>query len=53
MNDDVVQAKARAAATWCRHATTVADKPWEYLLSLHSAITEASTLAGLAASCTF
>lgn len=53
MSDETVQAKARAAATWCRHATTVADKPWKYLLIPHTAITEASTLAGLAASHAF
>jgi type III restriction enzyme len=34
MEDDAVQAKARAAVTWCRHATGHATanggKPWSY-----------------------
>jgi len=46
----IAGAVSPAAATWCRHAATVADKPWKYLLIPHAAITEASTLAGLAAS---
>ena len=53
MTDDTVQAKARAAATWCKHATDHCDKPWTYLLIPHDQIDETKTLAGLAASYTF
>lgn len=53
VTDPVVQAKARAAATWCRHATqhelAHGGKPWRYLLIPHSSITANATLAGLAA----
>lgn len=46
-----VQAKARAAATWCRHATEHAEKhggkPWRYLLVAHDRIQENMTLKGL------
>ena len=52
MGDDVVQQKARAAATWCRHATAHAaehgGKPWAYLLIPHTAISGTATLADLA-----
>ena len=53
MEDSVVLAKARAAATWCKHATEVSEKPWKYLLIPHDAIDTAKTLQGLAASFTF
>ena len=53
MQDDDVQAKARAAYEWCRHATEHEQehggKPWSYLLIPHDAITATSTLQGLAA----
>ena len=49
MDDDVIQAKATAAAQWCKHATTVASKPWHYLLVPHTAVNESQTLTGLAA----
>lgn len=53
MSDDVVQAKAQAAATWCRYATAHANenggKPWRYLLIPHDQIQDQMTLAGLAA----
>lgn len=49
VEDEVVQAKARAAAEWCKHATTVAAKPWHYLLIPHTAVDESQTLEGLAA----
>ena len=49
MDDETVQAKARAAAEWCKHATTVSSKPWHYLLIPHNAIDESKSLAGLAA----
>ncbi|MCL2451213.1 MAG: DEAD/DEAH box helicase family protein, partial [Polyangiaceae bacterium] len=52
MKDPVVLAKARAAATWCKHATAHADanggKPWCYLLIPHDAIADNMTLDGLA-----
>lgn len=53
MTDDVVLAKADAAATWCKHATAHAKenegKPWRYLLIPHDQIKDQMTLAGLAA----
>ena len=49
MDDDTIQAKARAAAQWCKHATSVSSKPWKYLLIPHTAIDESKSLAGLAA----
>jgi type III restriction enzyme len=53
LDDEVVQAKARAAVTWCHnateHATANGGKPWSYLLIPHDAITASSTLRGLAA----
>ena len=55
MTDDVVLAKADAAATWCSYATTHAKenggKPWRYLLIPHDQIQDQMTLAGLAARC--
>jgi type III restriction enzyme len=54
MTDDVVRAKAKAAAEWCEHATAHARqhgaKPWVYLLIPHDAISESKTLQGLASS---
>ncbi len=51
MTDDVVLSKARAAATWCRHATEHAadhnGKPWRYLLIPHDQIQDQMTLAAL------
>jgi type III restriction enzyme len=53
MADDIVQAKAQAAATWCAHATAHANensgKPWTYLLIPHDQIRDQMTLGGLAA----
>lgn len=55
MTDEVVRAKADAAATWCKHATAHANenrgKPWRYLLIPHDQIQEQMTLGGLAARC--
>ena len=52
MKDPVVLAKARAAATWCKHATkhekANQGKPWRYLLIPHDAIADNMTLDGLA-----
>jgi type III restriction enzyme len=52
MDDAVVLQKARAAATWCRHATAHAaeheGKPWAYLLIPHTAISGTATLTDLA-----
>jgi type III restriction enzyme len=49
MTDEIVLAKARAAATWCKHASAGGDKPWAYLLVPHDRIDEARTFGGLAA----
>lgn len=55
MSDDMVLAKAQAAATWCTHATARAGehggKPWTYLLIPHDQIQDQMTLGGLAARC--
>lgn len=52
IEDPIVQAKAKAARTWVGAANAVAKdvqrKPWRYVLIPHDAITEASTLHGLA-----
>ena len=57
MTDEVVLAKADAAATWCDHATDHANenggKPWSYLLIPHDKIQDQMTLAGLATAYTF
>lgn len=54
MADELVRTKARAAVAWCERATAHelahGGKPWSYLLIPHDAITDAATLAGLAAS---
>ena len=49
MDDTTIQAKARAAAEWCKHASSVSSKPWKYLLIPHTAVDEAKSLASLAA----
>jgi type III restriction enzyme len=50
MHASAVEAKARAAATWCDHATKHGGgKPWKYLLIPHEQIDDSKTLAGLAA----
>lgn len=52
INDPVVQAKARAAATWCKHASVHATehggKAWAYLLIPHTKIVASASLQGLA-----
>ena len=57
MADETVQAKAKAAAVWCQHATQHAQthdgKPWSYLLIPDDAIRENMTLQGLAAAYKF
>lgn len=54
MQDPVVLAKARAAATWCKHATVHETdnkgKPWRYVLIPHDAIADNMTISGLATS---
>ena len=51
--DEEVQAKARAAAEWCRYATEHerkhGGKPWSYLLIAHDAIADNKTIQGLTA----
>ena len=57
MTDDIVRAKADAAAVWCEHATVHAKacggKPWTYLLIPHDQISAQMSLSGLAARCTY
>jgi type III restriction enzyme len=53
MTDEVVLAKARAAALWCQHATGAGGKPWAYILIPHDKIDGARTLNGLAAAYRF
>jgi type III restriction enzyme len=45
--DEIVLLKARAAVLWCQHASTVSEKPWEYLLIPHDEITANSTLTNV------
>ena len=47
VDDEVVQAKARAAATWCENASTVSSKPWNYLLVPHTAVNDSQSMKGL------
>jgi type III restriction enzyme len=53
VTDAEVEAKARAAAQWCRHATdhelAHGGKSWTYLLIPHDAINDSATLRSLAA----
>jgi len=49
LDDVTIRAKARAAVEWCKHASSVSGKPWNYLLVPHTAVDEAKTLASLAA----
>jgi type III restriction enzyme len=57
ITDDIVRAKADAAAMWCEyaavHAKTCGGKPWTYLLIPHDQISEQMSLSGLAARCTY
>lgn len=57
LTDEEVQAKARAAAEWCAHATLHEQKhggkSWTYLLIPHDAINDNKTLQGLKATYTF
>ena len=57
MQDPVVLAKARAAATWCKHASghekDNGGKAWRYLLIPHDAIADNMTIDGLAKTYTF
>ena len=52
INTQEVQAKAAAAARWCKHASdhavTVAAKPWKYLLVPHDEIVESKRLMDFA-----
>ncbi len=53
IQDADVVAKAKAAVTWCTHASahakTHGDKPWVYLLIPHDVVADNMTLDGLAA----
>jgi type III restriction enzyme len=52
MQDPIVQAKAKAAKTWCQHAADHerkhGGKPWRYVLIPHDAIADNMTVRGLA-----
>lgn len=48
MDDPIIQAKAKAASEWCKHATGVSSKPWQYMLVPHTSVDESKSLAGLA-----
>ncbi len=49
LNSQEVQAKAAAAARWCKHATTyaatVGSKPWHYILVPHDEIVESKRIS--------
>lgn len=45
LEEKKVQAKARAARTWCERATGVSQKPWQYLLVPHDQIAENRTFS--------
>jgi len=51
METDEVQAKAKAAVQWCKHATTYSQehggRPWKYLLIPHDAVAVNATITGL------
>lgn len=53
MQTDEVQAKARAAAAWCEHASAFAaangSEGWKYLLIPHDAVMVSATLSALTA----
>lgn len=53
LDHPLVEEKARAAITWCGHATTheraYGGKPWRYVLIPHDAITSQMTMAALVA----
>ena len=49
MSDETVLLKAKAAALWCQHASTVSDKPWRYALIPHDVIERNATLGSLIA----
>lgn len=55
MEMEEVRAKARAAVTWCAHASEHAKatdgKPWKYMLIPHDRIAEQMTVKGLEAGC--
>ena len=57
MDNEIVIAKAKAAAAWCveatEHAKQNGGKSWSYLLIPHDKISDQMTLAGLVARYTF
>lgn len=48
INNDEVQTKAKAAITWCEHATAYnaehGAKPWRYVLVSHDEVSESKTI---------
>ncbi len=51
MRDPDVEAKARAAALWCRHASEAVGENWGYLLIPHDQVRLSMTFAGFVAGC--
>jgi type III restriction enzyme len=51
MGDPEVQAKAQAAALWCRHASEATGESWGYLLIPHDHVRMSMTFAGFVAGC--
>lgn len=55
LDDELVQAKARAACEWVNyaneHSKENGGKPWAYLMVPGDTVTEGATLEGLAATC--
>lgn len=56
MDDEEVKSKAKAAVTWCKHASDHENgsggKPWTYMLIPHDVITGNMTVSGLSATFT-
>ncbi len=51
MSDPEVQAKASAAALWCKHASEATGESWGYLLIPHDHVRLSMTFAGFVAGC--
>jgi type III restriction enzyme len=47
INDEDVQAKARAGLAWCRVMSKATGKVWEYKLILHDAIQPTASFRGI------
>jgi len=51
INDPEVQAKAKAAALWCEHASRATGDQWGYLLIPHDHVRLSMTFSGFLAGC--